>query len=252
MKTFFKLGFTVIFSFAATLIMADEIRIHGGQTVYDRVVKPYKDDVEAVTGHKLKAVGFSTGRGLVDLLDGKCDIAMVAESMENAVETVKLAGRVLEPKNVSFTVIMMDEIVFVTHPSNPVKSLTHAQIRDMHLGKIKNWNEVGGNDIPVEVYADAATGATRTLIKKIVLKGEEFGDNVSTEHSVKKAASRVSKSEGGLAGVSMGFAEDYPLNILKTAKIERPLGFVTLGSSSAKLEQVISAFKAAVVKGGNK
>ncbi|MDR1832048.1 MAG: hypothetical protein LBQ97_04860 [Fusobacteriaceae bacterium] len=38
--------------------------------------------------------------------------------------------------------------VFFVNEKNPVDSLTAGQIRDIYGGKIKNWKEVGGPDIP--------------------------------------------------------------------------------------------------------
>lgn len=218
--------------------------MNGATTVLDRVVNPGKAAVEKATGHTLSIIGNATGRGLVDLVDGKADIAMVSEPLPIAIEAAKLAGKEIDPAKLQFSVIRNDEIVFVTHKSNPVKALTWAQVKDIHTGKIKNWKEVGGNDLPITVFADAATGGTRAMIRKIVLDGQDFGPDVKTQPAVKKAAEATSQNEGGIAGVGKGFADDFPLNILQSKKLDRPLGFVTLGAPTGKAEQVITAFKA--------
>jgi hypothetical protein len=48
-----------------------------------------------------------------------------------------------------------DELILVTNPSNPVASLTDDQAAGLFRGRIRNWREVGGADMPVEVWAYA-------------------------------------------------------------------------------------------------
>ncbi|MBL8480611.1 MAG: substrate-binding domain-containing protein, partial [Rhodocyclaceae bacterium] len=117
---------------------AAEVRLNGATTVLDRVVNPNKDAVEKATGHTLKLVGNATGRGLVDLVEGRCDASMASEPIPIAVEAAKAAGKAVDPKSLQMSVIRTDEIVFVVNKANPVTKLTHAQIKDIHLGRITN------------------------------------------------------------------------------------------------------------------
>jgi phosphate transport system substrate-binding protein len=229
--------------------MAAEIRLNGATTVVDRVITPHKAAVEKATGHTLKVVGNATGRGLVDLTEGRADASMSSEPIDIAVAAAKAAGKDVDPKTLQLSVIRNDEIVFVVNKANPVSKLTMAQIKDMHLGKITNWKEVGGKDLPIVVFGDSLTGGTRAMIKSVVLGGQEYGAVVKPQASVKKAAEQVEVTEGGIAGVGKGFVEDEPkVAIIKTTKIERPLGLITIGKPSADVASVIAAFKAEVKK----
>lgn len=58
-----------------------------------------------------------------------------------------------EERNVNQIPVAWDAIVFITHTSNPVDSITSAQAKDIYLGKIKNWKELGGPDEPIELFA---------------------------------------------------------------------------------------------------
>lgn len=44
-------------------------------------------------------------------------------------------------------------VVFAAHPGVGIKSLTRAQSRDLFSGRIANWKELGGPDLPVVVIA---------------------------------------------------------------------------------------------------
>jgi phosphate transport system substrate-binding protein len=47
---------------------------------------------------------------------------------------------------VVLTHVAWDALVFFTHPTNPVESITRQQAKDILLGKVTNWIQVGGAD----------------------------------------------------------------------------------------------------------
>ena len=214
-----------------------EVKLHGATTVVDRVVNPQKAAVEKATGLKLVVVGNATGRGLVDLVEGKCDVAMVSEPMDIAMEAAKTAGKDVSKSNLEFSVVKKDEIVFIIHPSNPVTSLTWEQIRDMHTGKITNWKQVGGKDMPVVVYTDTVTGGTRAMIKKVVLGGADYAPSCKALSAVKKVGEMVAMQEGAIGGLGKGFVQAGKDKVVQTKTIERPLGFVTVGSALGQSQE---------------
>ncbi len=221
---------------------ADTLRMNGATTVLNVVVKPTQAAVEKASGHTLQITGNATGKGLVDLASGNADIAMVSEPLDIAVEAAEAAGKKIDPKTLNFTVVKKDQIVFVVNATNPVAKLSFEQIRDIHLGKIKNWKDVGGKDQPIVVYSDAVTGGTRAMVKQIVLGGVEYGPDVKAQTSVKRAAELVAGDEAGIAGVGKGFMVDGKSKAIDTKKIERPLGFVTVGAPKPAAKAVIDAF----------
>lgn len=228
---------------AISVVQAAEVRLNGATTVVSALVAPLKPAVEKATGHTLVIVGNATGRGLVDLVDGKCDLAMVSEPLNIAVEAAAVAGKVIDPTKLVLTVVKTDEIVFIVNKANPVRKLSWAEIRDIHAGRISNWKEVGGKDAPIVVYSDALTGGTRAMIKHTVMEGQEFGPAVKPQAAVKKAAELVAGDENGFAGVGKGFVDVEKAAIVSARKLERPLGFVTLGKPAGDAAAVISAFQ---------
>lgn len=225
---------------------SDVVRLHGATTVQNVVVNPYREAVQKATGHTLDIVGNATGKGLVDLTDGKADMAMCSEPLEIAVDAAAVAGKKIDVKTLQLHEIRKDEIVFVMHSSNPVTSLTWEQLRDIHTAKITNWKQVGGKDAEIVVYSDAVTGGTRAMVKKVVMGGTEYAPSVKSLTSVSRVAELIARDPNGVGGVGRGFADSQSLKLVQTKKVERPLGFVTVGAPSAKSKQVIDAFRAAV------
>lgn len=224
-------------------VQAAMVRLHGATTVIDRVINPHRYAVEKATGHTLDVVGNATGKGLVDLAAGRCDAALVSEPMEIALKAAAAAGKPPDSAKLQFHPIANDLIVFVVHPSNPVKSLTWEQLRDIHTGKIRNWKEVGGSDAPINVYSDTLTGGTRAMIKATVLEGREYDAKVQPQVNVKKVAEMVAMDPNGIGGVGKGFVGGKT-RIVETKALERPLAMVTIGEPSPAVKVVIDAYRA--------
>ena len=221
---------------------ADIVKMTGASTVLNVVISPTKAAVEKNTGHTLQIIGSGTGKGLIDLVDGTSDIAMVSEPMDIAVDAAAAAGKKVDAKAIQFFELKKDEIVFVVHPANPVAKLSWDQLRDIHTGKIGNWKEVGGKDLAIVVYSDSTTGGTRAMVKKIVMGGAEYGPAVKPQTSVKRAAEMVGTDEAGIAGAGKGFVDTAKNKLVETKKLERPLALATLGAPKAAAKAVIEAF----------
>jgi phosphate transport system substrate-binding protein len=234
---------------AATLAMpaaADTVKLAGATTVVNVVVNPYRAGVEKSTGHTLEINGNATGKGMVDLSEGKCDAAMVSEPMDIALAAAEVAGKKLDGSKFQMHEIRKDEIVFIVNAANPVTKLTLQQLGDIHTGKITNWKQVGGKDLPITVYSDALTGGTRAMVKKVVMGNVEYAPSVKSLTSVSRIADLVPGDASALGGLGRGFVKtDGKSRIVETSKVERPLALVTVGDPSPKVKQVIEAFRAA-------
>ena len=85
-------------------------------------------------------------------------------------------------------------------------------------------------------------GNTRALIKATVMGGQDFGPSTVSLTAVKKVADMVAVDATGFGGLGKGFV-DGRVKVVETKKLERPLGFVTIGAPSADVKAVIDAFK---------
>lgn len=224
---------------------AEEVKFAGAASVVTDLVAPHKVQVEKATGIKLVVDKSNAGKGLIDLIDGNCDAAMASASLDATLAAAKSAGLKKPVPDLKLQVISKSEVVFVVHPSNPVTKLTWEQIKDIHTGKIVNWKEVGGKDLPITVYTDAKASATRGLIKQTVLANVEYAASAKAVDYVKDVNDKVALDPSGIGGLGSGFVDAGKVVVVSTKKLERPLGFITVGEPSAKVRKVMEAFKAA-------
>lgn len=57
-------------------------------------------------------------------------------------------------------------VAFVVHPKTGVRNLTEAQICDIYSGRVSNWKDVGGNDLPIDVQSRPEDGSNMRTIRK--------------------------------------------------------------------------------------
>lgn len=108
-----------------------------------------------------------TATGLEPLLRGQADLWMAARPARDAdLDPLRRRGMPNVPPLASFqapgveNVIALDAIAIIIHPSNPLRKLSMAQIRDIFLGRTTDWSAVGGPSGPISVFAPDPASAT--------------------------------------------------------------------------------------------
>lgn len=221
------------------------VRLHGAASVADGLVLPRRARVEAATGLSLAIERSNAGRGLVDLVEGRCDAAMASASIEATVAAARSAGLERPVPDLRLHLLGTSEVVFAVHPSNPVKSLSWEQLREIHAGRIASWREVGGPDLPIAVYTDAAASATRALVQQVILAGAPYAPAARAVGSVREVCEEVARDPRGIGALGLEFADPSRVAIVRTDKVERPLALLTVGEPSEAVRRVIEAYRAA-------
>lgn len=92
------------------------------------------------TGKSVEATGEACGAGIYKASQGEVNIG---------VSTHEVSLTYL-PEGTVNTVIAKAPTVVLVHKNNPVNDLKLQQLKDILSGKIKNWKEVGGNDLEIK------------------------------------------------------------------------------------------------------
>ena len=150
-----------------------------------------------------------THSAYVNLVEGKADIIFVTEPSADELQIAKDANVELE-----VVPVVREGFVFVVNASNPVDSLTVKQVQDIYQGKIKNWKEVGGNDIEIIPYQRNANSGSQTLMEQLVMRDLEMMDApgytiISGMDGLIDVVSNYDNSEGAL-----GYSVYYYANIM--------------------------------------
>lgn len=147
-----------------------------------------------------------SGNGAAALVDQRCDIAMMSRFMKEKEYTKAVSGEK------SFLpvahAIAMDGVCVIVYPSNPVKALTREQVRNIYMGKIKNWSDLGGPNMNIVPISRDTSSGTYETFEGLVMNKEKMAANVEYVNSNPQAHSRVKSTSGAIGYVGLGFLDD--------------------------------------------
>ncbi|MBN1668503.1 MAG: substrate-binding domain-containing protein [Anaerolineales bacterium] len=131
------------------------------------------------------------------------DSALIVEPIPaNALslEDVALVFRLGEPvEPAAFAApLAWEQVVLVLHPDNPISALTPEQIKNLFTGRVHNWTELGGNDIEVQVWAEAEGSEIRAAFDAQVMAGGILGPQVHLAPDPAAMLAAVSEERGAV------------------------------------------------------
>jgi phosphate transport system substrate-binding protein len=111
--------------------------------------------------------GGGSSNGIKAIIDGSTDIANASRFIKDK-EVALAQEKGVYP--VPFAVAY-DSIIPVVHPSNNLGNITLAQLKDIYMGKIKNFKEIGGPDLSIVICSrDTSSGTYETWEGKVMHK----------------------------------------------------------------------------------
>jgi phosphate transport system substrate-binding protein len=224
---------------AAPAMAGTPLKCVGSTTITNVVFTPEVKAELAKAGVDLEAIGSSSGAGFKDLLDGKVTCSMTTNTLEGLIAKAGLAAN----PGVKVWPLGGDQVVPIVHRNNAVKtkSLTKEQWAGIYSGKIKNWSEVGGPDLPIIVVISADEGsATRIEVQKDIMGGAAYPDNVRKSTTTKDEVLAVAATMGAVGAVGKGLAVgNAGVAIMPDVLLKRNMALLSKEPAPAGLEAVV-------------
>jgi len=238
---------------SALQIKGSDTMVNLGQAWAEAFNKLHPEINVAVTGG-------GSGTGIAAILNGTCDVAESSRAIdEKEIQQAKAAGL-----NIRETIVALDGIVVVVHPSNPISSLTMDQLREIFMGNVMRWNVFGGEDRPIVLLSREVNSGTHIFFKEHVLrrgksKGpEEFAPGALMMPSSYAIAEETANNENVIGYYGLGYIsprqkvlavarDDRSPAVLPTIDsvranaypISRPLYFFTRGDPSGAVKDFL-------------
>lgn len=160
-------------------------------------------------------------------------------------------------KGLSDTTIALDGISIVVHSGNPVSNLKTEDVKNIYMGNIKNWKEVGGPDAVITVVTREEGSGTRDAFSDLVMAKGEISKSAVVQNSTGAVRTTVAADKNAIGYISMasmnqevkaldidGVAASEANVKAGTYKISRPFLYATKGApeglSKAFIDFVLS------------
>ncbi len=123
------------------------IKIDGSTTLYTLTSAWAQAFMQKNPAIRIEVSKSGTKKGIEAFLAGQCDIVETSRRLTTEeIFRARRTGVKVEEIYAGFAIYTV-----AVNPKNPVNELTEDQVRQIFLGKITNWKEVGGNDATINV-----------------------------------------------------------------------------------------------------
>ena len=206
-------------------------------------------------GISIQVTGGGSGTGIAALINGATDICESSRPMK---EKEKQDIRARHGKEVKEIPVALDGLAIYVHHSNPIQSITRAQLKSIYRGRLSNWRELGWENAQIVTYSRENNSGTYVFFKEHILDNEDFAENVQTLPGTAAIVNAVANDRrsigyGGIAyssgiravpvvGKEGGEAVSPSLETVQSGKypLSRNLYFYTAGEPSGHIRKFIN------------
>ncbi len=209
-------------------------------------LKKLLPQLEKDTGRKITLMspnGMGTDSVFVAVDGGAADVGIASADWDDVLLLIKMKN--YQPKNLArfnHRPLGHDVTNFITYKGGP-KELSQKDLTNLFTGKVKNWKEIDGKDLPVKIVIAENMVAAQELLKTKFFDGQDFFRAGAKYFSDPvKLAKYVSETPGsiGFGGSSLPLGE---VNHPKHPPFIRDITMIYLGETNPflqKLEEELS------------
>ncbi|MCB2147495.1 MAG: PstS family phosphate ABC transporter substrate-binding protein [Deltaproteobacteria bacterium] len=206
MKKMFHMIASVIaaLTLCAATATAGNLVIKGSTTVLPISQLAVEAYMKAHPDVNISLSGGGSSNGIKAIIDGSTDIANASRFIKDK-EVALAQEKGVYP--VPFAVAY-DSIIPVVHPSNTLTDITLVQLKDIYMGKITNFKEIGGPDLKIVVCSrDTSSGTYETWEGKVLDK-ERVTPRAQVMASNGAIVQAVSNNKYAIGYIGIGYLND--------------------------------------------
>ncbi len=187
----------LLFVLAAEIVSAraGNITAKGSDTLVILAQKWAETYMSSHPSTRIQVTGGGSGTGFAALQNQTTDLANASRKIKAA--EIEACVRNFGKRPTEYKVCLDGLSVYVNE-SNSLKELTIDQLAGIFGGKITNWKQVGGPDVPITVYSRENSSGTYEFFKEHVLKGKDFAASAQTMPGTAALLQAVGRDKGGI------------------------------------------------------
>ena len=164
--------------------------------VVEKISQPSNQFKLIYTHHPTLSNG--SGTGIKMLIDGQVSFALSSRPVNDA----EYVAAIIRGKILKQVPAAIDGLAVVVNPNLNINGLTISQLASIYRGKITNWRQIGGQDLPIIPYARSTQSGTTEFFRNNVLKDHTYGSNVVFLEESELAIKQIQAQSGGIYFVS--------------------------------------------------
>ena len=215
MKTkLFQLALGALLVSPAASAHAGNITVKGSDTMVILAQKWAETYMGKHAEAKIQVTGGGSGVGLGALQNNQTDIANSSRPIKPAEISACIKAFNKKPREYK---VCLDGLSVYVNSANPLTELSLEQLEKIFTGKVKNWKEVGGQDLPITVVSRENSSGTYEFFKEHVLKGQDFAASAQTMAGTAAVLQSLSQEPKaiGYGGAAYGLKGAKALKIKK-------------------------------------
>ena len=176
-------------------------RIKGSDTVLPLSQKEAENYKKTNPSSNVSVTGGGSGVGLSALLAGTTDIAQASRKIKfDEKQKLQEGG-----KTAKEIIIAYDALAVIVNPTNKIVNLTREQLEGIFTGKIKNWKELGGEDLKIVPYSRETSSGTYEFFRESVLKNKNYMNGIMSMPATGAIVQSVSQTKGAIGYVGLAY-----------------------------------------------
>ena len=221
---------------------ADEVTIATGYTFIKKVFDPIRCAFKGKTDIDIKIVYNDPAPAIAELEKGAVDAAGASLPLGDWLELAKNGGVAVKETGAYTTFIPITEkLMIVVNTGNRVKALSREQLKGVFTGKIRNWNEVGGDDAPILVVWPSVSSGALVIFNTKVMDNEPLTKSVYDVGTIADTAEAIAATPEAI-GIITGTVADTGTKEIAPA-FERPLTLAYKGKPTPNLQKLLDFIK---------
>jgi hypothetical protein len=112
-----------------------------------------------------------------------------------------------------------EDILVFTHNQAGVSSLTLDQVQQVFGGIITNWQDVGGNDLPIQVWTYAAGEDIQQIFQRVVMSGQPVTSMARLAVSSQAMSDEVGNTPGSVGYLARRWKAGNTRDVLDFATV---------------------------------
>jgi phosphate transport system substrate-binding protein len=230
--------------------VGDTLILQGSSTVNHRLLQAHQQTIEQAAGHKLTVIPSRSSVGLLMLLEGRADMAMISGPLQGEIETLRKTKPNLAYKQLRAFELGRTPVAIAVHPSNSFREANWDTLQKILLGEIDNWKMVGGPDLPIRIAISGPGGGIIVVTESVLLGGRSVAaPNAIYVQSGPQVIKVVEQEPSALGLAQLSLVRSRGLPEVKLEKpIEQILSLVALGEPTPAMISVIDAMRSIAAK----